>query len=274
MKKWIVVVAAYFAIVVCMLVAPLNVNAKGEANYQKIYEQGVSEGKINTANVSLEQWIDVNENEYYPVYEDGLKEKVYDISTTYAEWIKMNNYGQPPVADEFVEEVPQSLLKGVYKGYTVKKGDILISNGTSSAGVLGHAAIANGNDYILDIPGPGTTTRQLTTVKWMTIYDSKGWVKVYRVKDSSIANAAANWADRNYYSSTGTKKQDKWPSYNVTGSRYSKDPTYCSKIVIQAFYFGTGSKPVIRVFPSLALPYDLPSYFNGAYSPQFVKGFN
>ncbi|EAF6815802.1 hypothetical protein FZW90_06905 [Listeria monocytogenes] len=243
-------------------------------DYETLYTQGVSEGIIQSADVSLEAWIEANENEYKQVYQDGLKDDVYDTSMTYEAWIKLNNYGQPPVVDENWEEVPRNpMIRGVYKGYTVKKGDILITNGTSSSGLLGHAAIANGNEYILDIPGKGKTTRQLTTREWMDNYDKHGWIKVYRLKDNSVANAAATWADKNYYSTKGSLKQDIFPKYGLTGSRYAKNPTYCSKIVLQAFYFGTGSKPVVQVFPSLVTVYDLPNYFSKAYKPQQVKYF-
>ncbi|WP_260490481.1 hypothetical protein [Listeria innocua] len=204
-----------------------------------LYEQGVAEGIIPSADVSLETWVEANENEYKQVYQEGLKDDVYDASMSYEEWIKLNNYGQPPVVDENWEEVPQNpIVRGVYKGYTVKKGDILITNGTSSSGLLGHAAIANGNEYILDIPGKGKTTRQLTTREWMDNYDKHGWIKVYRLKDSSVANAAAVWADKNYYSTKGTSKQDIFSKYGLTGSRYAKNPTYCSKIFYKLFILG------------------------------------
>ncbi|WP_260482948.1 hypothetical protein [Listeria innocua] len=128
-------------------------------DYETLYAQGVAEGIIPSADVSLETWVEANENEYKQVYQEGLKDDVYDASMSYEEWIKLNNYGQPPVVDENWEEVPQNpIVRGVYKGYTIKKGDILITNGTSSSGLLGHAAIANGNEYILDIPGKGKTT--------------------------------------------------------------------------------------------------------------------
>ncbi|EAD9494714.1 hypothetical protein E1U27_15010, partial [Listeria monocytogenes] len=38
-------------------------------------------------------------------------------------------------------------------------------------------------------------------------------------------------------------------------------------------YFGTGSKLVVHVFPSLVALYDLPNYFSKAYKPQQVKYF-
>lgn len=260
MKKRLIGIITALLLVSGILLSPQMAQAETKVDYDALYQQGVSEGIINKADVSLETWIKENESEYNQVYQDGLKDGVYDASLSYEEWIKLNNYGQPPVVDENWEEVPQKpMLKGVYKGYNIKKGDILITNGTSSSGLLGHAAIANGNEYILDIPGAGKTTRQVPTSKWMSDYDPEGWVKVYRLKDSSVANAAANWADKNYYSTKGTSKQNIFPKYGMTGSRYSKNPTYCSKIVLQAYYFGTGNKPVVQVFPSLVTVYDLPN---------------
>ncbi|MBC2137502.1 hypothetical protein HCA93_14500 [Listeria innocua] len=276
MKKGLVGMIVALLVLSGMWFAPGIGQAQAIAtvDYEALYAQGVAEGIISSADVSLEAWVEANENEYKQVYQDGLRDDVYDASMTYEEWIKLNNYGQPPVVDENWEEVPQNpMVRGVYNGYTVKKGDILITNGTSSSGLLGHAAIANGNEYILDIPGKGKTTRQKTTKWWMENYDKDGWVKVYRLKDSSVANAAATWADKNYYSTKGTSKQDIFPKYGLTGSRYAKNPTYCSKIVLQAFYFGTGSKPVVQVFPSLVTVYDLPNYFSKAYKPQQVKYF-
>ncbi|MBC2101836.1 hypothetical protein IBB80_03610 [Listeria marthii] len=274
MKKRLIGIITALFLVSGILLSPEIGQAQTTVDYDALYQQGVSEGIINQADVSLEEWVKENENEYKQVYQDGLKDGVYDASMSYEEWIKLNNYGQPPVVDENWEEVPQKpMLKGVYKGYNIKKGDILITNGTSSSGLLGHAAIANGNEYILDIPGKGETTRQRTTGWWMDHYDTRGWVKVYRLKDSSVANAAASWADKNYYSTNGTSKQNIFPEYGMTGSRYSKNPTYCSKIVLQAYYFGTGNKPVVQVFPSLVTVYDLPNYFSKAYKPQQVKYF-
>ncbi|EAD4096432.1 hypothetical protein C5754_15065 [Listeria monocytogenes] len=274
MKKRLIGIITALLLVSGILLYPQMAQAETKVDYDALYQQGVSEGIINKADVSLETWIKDNEGEYSQVYQDGLKDGVYDTSMSYEEWIKLNNYGQPPVVDESWEEVPQKpMFRGMYRGYNIKKGDILITNGTSSSGLLGHAAIANGNEYILDIPGKGKTTRQKTTQWWMENYNKDGWIKVYRLKDSSVANAAASWADKNYYSTNGTSKQNIFPKYGMTGSRYSKNPTYCSKIVLQAYYFGTGNKPVVQVFPSLVTVYDLPNYFSKAYKPQQVKYF-
>ncbi|WP_235006999.1 hypothetical protein [Listeria monocytogenes] len=65
-----------------------------------MYAKGVAEGIISSADVSLETWVEANENEYKQMYQGGLKDDVYDASMSYEEWIKLNNYGQPPVVDE------------------------------------------------------------------------------------------------------------------------------------------------------------------------------
>ena len=252
-----------------------TISATELPNYQKLYSQAVEEGAIDEKEISYENFLAENKKTYLPTYEEGITKHVLDFSMDYGTWLKFNNYGQPPKDNELMEEVtPKRVQRGVYKEFDVEKGDILVTNGTSSFGILGHAAIANGNNNILDIPGFGETTRQLTVKKWCQTYiDSKGWVKVYRLKNKKIANQAANWADYNYYSSNGTSKQDIKPSYSILGSRYSKDPTYCSKIVIQAYYFGTGKEKVLGYLPAFVAPYGMNNCFSDSYKLNLVKTY-
>ncbi|TYV36175.1 hypothetical protein FZ060_07540, partial [Listeria monocytogenes] len=39
-------------------------------DYEALYDQGVAEGIIPSADVSLETWVEANENEYKQVYQD------------------------------------------------------------------------------------------------------------------------------------------------------------------------------------------------------------
>lgn len=66
-----------------------------------------------------------------------------------------------------------------------------------------------------------------------------------------IHSLSMRWFSRNNYSTIVTYKQNIFPKHGMTGSRYSKALTYCSKILLQVYYFGTGNKSVIQVFPSL-----------------------
>lgn len=88
-----------------------------------------------------------------------------------------------------------------------------------------------------------------------------------------LANNAARWADRNYYSSTGSATRNIKPKYKITHKLYSKNPTYCSKIVFQAYWYGTGSAPVMKEANGFVAPYALIGFFNNAYKPKLERTF-
>lgn len=167
-------------------------------------------------------------------------------------------------------------------GFNVIKGDILVTNATSSNGFTGHAAIANGDYHILDAPGIGQTTRQMATDQWIHSYAAGGWVKVYRVPSqyAYVATAAGTWADTHYYSTSGSSVQNIFPSYSITGNVYSTDPTYCSKIPYQAYYYGSGSLPFVLDYSdpwhrnqTIIYPYLLIDQFNSPYKPVLVHQY-
>lgn len=140
-------------------------------------------------------------------------------------------------------------------GYSLKKGDILISNRTSSSGLTGHAGIAIGTVHILSIPGYNSRTQLYTLSQWAKSYGNT--TKVYREADSSVAADAAHWAYQHLY-------VDKRPYYNLSPSWTSTATEYCSKIVYQGYYYGTGDKNVVLSAVSVGayiLPYALPNYF-------------
>ena len=172
-------------------------------------------------------------------------------------------------------------------GFTIKKGDIFVTNTASSAGLTGHVAIANGDNHILDIPDVGSYTRQMPTDQWIHTYATDGWVKVYRVPSQydSVASTAGTWADTHYYSTSGSSIQNIFASYGVTGNLYSTNPTYCSKIPYQAYYYGSGSLPFVLDFFALdysdpwhrnqpiIYPYLLIDRFNSPYKPILVHKY-
>lgn len=49
--------------------------------------------------------------------------------------------------------VPSKNNRVAYNGFNLQKGDILVTNATSSAGVLGYAAVMNGSNHVLHMPG-------------------------------------------------------------------------------------------------------------------------
>jgi len=259
---------------IAMSLIPItNSYAETSIDYESIYNQGVEENYINPENLALEDWL-IENVEYKKIYNDGIAGGVLESNFSYNEWIKANCYGQPPIIDSEIYEEVKILTRAYVDGFNIIPGDILITNGTSSAGIVGHAAIATGYNHILHIPGPGKTTEQLTAQQFVDWYRKKGWVKVYRIKDKFLANNAARWADRNYYSSTGSATQNIKPTYKITHELYSKNPTYCSKIVFQAYWYGTGSAPVMKAASGFMPPYALIECFNTAYKPRLAKTYN
>lgn len=118
------------------------------------------------------------------------------------------------------------------RSISIKSGDVIITNSTSSSGLLGHSAIALGSNEILDIPGPGKSVRTLTVSAFCNDY-ADGWIKVYRPTTSSWGTSAATWARSTYKGSNAV--------YKITNNINSTNETYCSKIVFQAYKFGVGS---------------------------------
>lgn len=251
-----------------LLVFSHKVYADTLVDYEKIYNQGVQENHIDPKTLSLEDWLKENE-EYKRVYDEGINAGVLQSDIKYDEWIKANCYGQPPIADNEKFEEFEIKNKAALSLIDFQAGDILITNGTSSFEISGHAAIATSNRTILDITGPGETTRQPAPQDWINQYINEGWVKVYRMKDSRLAASAARWADTHYYSTVGGS-QNIYPTYDITLDLYSTDSTYCSKIVFQACWYGTGSSPVMRPMTSFVEPYALINCFNTAYTPSLI----
>ncbi|MED3201269.1 hypothetical protein [Bacillus toyonensis] len=233
---------------------------------QTLYNKAIQAGSLDQNEVSLEQWSEQNK-EFKKIFNEGKQTGVLKGDISYSEWLKESNYGQFEREDAKTR-VPRAIVGG----FNIKAGDILITNGTSSAGIVGHAAIANGDNHILDIPGPGQTTRQLSTANWINEYKKKGWVKVYRLSNNSLARQAASWADRNYFSTSGSATQNIFPKYGIDYHLYSKNPTYCSKIVYQAYYYGTGSASVMIPSSGFVAPYGLIAKFD--MKPSLVKTYN
>jgi glucan-binding YG repeat protein len=209
------------------------------------------------------------------IYNSAVTNGYIDSSISFEKWSQAYNY--PPPSDEVQVSPKFYLLQASPTTVYIKKGDILITNHTSYEGIIGHAAIAVSDNVILDIPNKYSTTRVKSAKKWLDQYTAEGdWVKIYRLPSaySYIANRAADWAYKNYYSSNGGTEQDIKPEYDITPSLYSTDPTYCSKIVWQAYFFGTDEYVVSGAFSTnIVPPYSLISYFNYQYKPTHLYEF-
>lgn len=160
----------------------------------------------------------------------------------------------------------------------VRKGDIFITSGTSpsasGSGIVGHAGIAISSNEILSINGYGEYPTVRTVYNWLDTYNEKGWTKVYRVNSKKQAEKAADWAKKYYYSSN--RKDIEYAIFTTTlNSKTEK--TYCSRIVWQAYKYGTNAKivwdaaEIKKISQNYILPYDLDDVFTYPYSATLIN---
>lgn len=258
----------------------VNIDSSQKSN--TLYQKGIEFGAIDPSEVSIENWQE-QEKSYRVNYDTAIKEGILkDIS--YDKWLELNNYGQFPKMDpEVFDEIiipPDSQTNSRRKKRSVKpailSGDILITNATSSSGFLGHAAIANGNEYVLDMPGGrnGRSTidnnRQLRSWDWFDDYKD-GWIRVYRIKNRSLARKVGRYADRHYYSTNGSARKNVHINYKISPNLYDMRTAYCSKLVYCAYWYGTGSLPVMKKKSGFLSPYILHTCFTPSYTPSQIN---
>lgn len=149
-------------------------------------------------------------------------------------------------------------------GTAAKAGDILITRETNCKteseckGLTGHAAIVVDSNYFVHISGPGANPTKEKLSKWFdTRYGKK--TKVVRPTSSykgSAAKAAA-WAN-NYV------KEYSDATYSIWSSSATFNKTYCSKLVWQAFNYGTGGYPIVALqYGDKIHPYDFSTAASG-----------
>lgn len=225
-------------------------------------------------------------------YEKMVKEGTIDKS------ISLERYNELCRESERAEqELEKRTANGEFKvmqyksGFKFQKGDFIETNSTSSGGATGHAAIVTGSNSMLDAPGYKhkvikngkkvslNTTRQLTINGFIKKYDKKGKkIWVFRAAKKDVSLKAAKWADTHYYSSKGTSKQDKFPKYFIGPGLTGTTFVYCSKIIYQAYYYGSGSISYVQpraLTKQPVLPYllDTTFVFKDKYLPKLVKTY-
>ncbi|MFJ7405006.1 MULTISPECIES: hypothetical protein [unclassified Lysinibacillus] len=124
-----------------------------------------------------------------------------------------------------------------------KEGDILFTTSTSSWGFTGHAGIvgrsADGNLYAVHIPGPNQPIQKITLTQWETRYPV---TEVWRHTNQTAAQQAGQKSmDFIRYYGTDTSYIAPYSIFSVAGLTYAdKSETYCSKLVWQSYYYGSG----------------------------------
>lgn len=201
---------------------------------------------------------DENLMEFNRLVDDGI----LPDNISYDEWAKINDqalFDELEVPNVTISNGDPNSINTLANTFTLQRGDILISNGTSSLGLTGHAGIAISSSEILHISGYGKTPQVVSVNTWRKQYglikgqlDGVTNTKVYRIDDSKVAYNAGSWAIANY--------RFKNYRYGLTGYQTSKNPTYCSKIVWQAY----NSQKKAKAFIGIIGPYQLPNKITGA----------
>lgn len=256
--------------------------------YLAAYDQGINAGIINPNSLSYAEWVNENNNSYRPVFLEGIKDGVVPKSMSYQEWIAENNYGQDPTISSSTDSSnslvhPDSNDPGPGGGgYIMKAGDVFVTNSTSSSGILGHAAIAASDAHILDVPGTGDrpkndNNRMSTLSKWVHQYAVNGrWIHVYRMNGHpNLSYDAGHYGYTHFYSTTANlNNKNIHLTYGITPHINTLNPMYCSKLVYQAYYKGTGTYRVLVSFSGFLSPYELPSLWESNYKLTLIKTYD
>lgn len=157
---------------------------------------------------------------------------------------------------------------GNRSSFQLQPGDILITNGTNSSGsFLGHAGIATSSYNVLHIAGFDCTPEMISIYDWNNRYSRNDkWTIVYRHNSPTAANAAVLWAINTYLFSGA--------SYAITIDLAGTNPTYCSKIVWQAYAYGPSPAEVLINIPyGFVTPMELPYVISNIESVHVYTGY-
>ncbi|EUJ33620.1 hypothetical protein MFLO_00160 [Listeria floridensis FSL S10-1187] len=202
---------------------------------------------------------------------------------TYETWLRDNGFG---VTSDFDRVQFEPVIQGRTTAdnrrrfvNTIQKGDFVVVSGVREpwAPFIGHAAIATTDNWILDMPGykDGSyskmdNNRQLKKGDWFNKYQS-AWTTVYRIKASKkIRSDVAGWADWRYWATNHGLKKNRHVEYSLyTSLKGGYNRAYCSKLVWQALYYGSGETPLVipRLSSFIIAPYFLPGEINFGFNP-------
>lgn len=142
--------------------------------------------------------------------------------------------------------------------FSYKKGDILITDQTSSNGVTGHAAIFIGGGKVLNMSGWKSEPhpRVMTIKEWEKRHKKR--VKVLRYKSAKVANKAADQAVKYF--------KGKKIKYRITANPKNISKTYCSELVWYSYYkagvtyklhhYNGKTGKNMWLVPTVIMPYD------------------
>ena len=203
-----------------------------------------------------------SESSDYQEYIQLLNVGSIDEEISYEYWKELKEYSEQLEKELESAAVEEKERIAPSTGYSMKAGDVFITNGTIASGITGHAGIAISSTEILHIEGIGKKPNVITLTEWNRKYTTDGnWTKVYRHSEFNVGYLAAEWTEINY--------KEKNAQYVINTDLASTNKTYCSKIVWQAYYYGPAMQYGSDVhyatggIVGVVLPYELPTKIPG-----------
>ncbi|NVY95968.1 hypothetical protein HU830_02020 [Lactobacillus sp. DCY120] len=255
-----------------------------EEKVQSLYQQAIRDKKIVSYKYTYQAFKD-NIGRFENQYQTLVKDKQLDPEQISLEqWLNQNNYGAFSDGAAYDYAQPKYLFRSQEDNAlqfekTLRKGDIIIEGGTNTSGpFIGHTAIATTNNIVLEMTGGNDcfkgipdNNHQFKIVDWLrgnngSTRHINNWLRIYRLSDQQVARKAADWGDWRFYSSNHGWIKDRHIRYLINTQLRILDPNYCSKLVYQAYYYGSDNLPVLK--PSLignqgiVIPSLLPNWFN------------
>ncbi|WP_163654920.1 hypothetical protein [Listeria sp. PSOL-1] len=265
-----------------------------EVNYVNIYKNGIKKNIINPFSFSYKKWEKEIANPLYLNYENMKGEELLPKNIDFKTWVEVNHYGiVPGTSDKILEEKTYDILSRLKNSVSsnsnierfvkaVKPGDIIYTTEYTLSGFIGHAAMSNGNGWIVEMPGGRNwikgipnNNNQCTTRQYISKHITQ-WNYVYRVPSKSLADKVAKYADRTFYSSKGSRIKDRHVTYKINFSIREYNPSYCSKLIYYSYYYGSGNLPVMIPTPSVTFPIspvNVVGMFSSKYRPYYVGKF-
>jgi hypothetical protein len=263
---------------------------------KNLYERAISEGKVNRNMYSFNSF---QTNYVFGKETYNQTKDIVGQGLDYDSWFgQILNYNAFPDGEGHPVTGKNQMLRGTQQQNAdkfkrdIRKGDIIIVQ----SGGFGHAAIATSDNYILEMSGGGNfgnwflsgipnNNHQFNKDNWLWGRKEQGatpakminsYLQVWRIPNKSMANQCATYADKMFWNSSGGYKRNRYIEYKLASRTLSTNPNYCSKMVFQAYWNGSGSAPVMKDFASgltFISPGALPNLFTDKYAPYKVDTY-
>ncbi|WP_219645360.1 hypothetical protein [Enterococcus gallinarum] len=263
---------------------------------KELYEKGISEGKVTRELYSYKAFQE-NYQANKTTYEE-MKD-IFPDYHSYSDWFaQIMNYaafpdgeGHSPSETKREKRATKEQNANRFKR-DIRKGDIIIVN----SGGFGHAAIATSDNYILEMTGGdnpvnwfltgiSNNNNQFNKNNWLWGNREQGVkvkpridepIQIWRVPNKTMANKCGTYADKTFWNSSGGYKKNRKIDYLLRSGTLSTNPNYCSKLVFQAYWYGSGNAPVVQGYASglaFIAPSALPNLFTSSYKPYKVGSY-